>query len=179
MTRGRRPQPAVPLFLSACAFVLSGCMQNYDEPARFTALEVSRIAPPPGAPADSCWAQDVTPAVIETVTAQVIVSPAQYDETGQIIRPASYATETRQEIVEPRREIIFETVCATEMTPQFIASLQRALQARAIYLHEITGTFDPQTDAALRLYQRTQGRETGLLTIETAREFGLAPAVWN
>ncbi|MGX9357302.1 peptidoglycan-binding domain-containing protein [Roseobacteraceae bacterium S113] len=183
MTHRRRhilaAAPRMGAMAMSCALVLSGCMTQYDEQPRFTALEAARIPAPAGAPAGSCWAQDVTPAVIETVTAQVMVSPPAYAADGSVVAPASYATETRQQIVKEREIFEFETVCPAEITPQFIASLQRALQARAIYFHEITGQFDPATDAALRYYQFNQGRNTGILTIETAREFGLAPAIWR
>lgn len=141
--------------------------------AHFPALEAARIPPPPEAEKGTCWARDTTPAVIETVTAQIIEQPAILNEGGSVRSPAIYATETRQEIVEPRREHVFETLCAGRITPGFIASLQRALQARGLYDGPITGLITPDTEAALRNYQRAQGVETGLLTIRTARELGL------
>lgn len=175
-----RHTPAARALLSGALFVLlAGCMQDYEETPKFTALETARIDPPAGARDGSCWARDVTPAVIETQTERVQVAPRSYSLDGKTEFPAQYETRLYPEIVEPRRVFEFETVCAEDITPEFIASLQRALQVRGLYFHEATGVFDEPTDAALRAFQRSQGVETGLLTIETARAFGLAPAVFD
>lgn len=141
--------------------------------AHFSALEAARVPAPPDAPKGTCWARDASPAVIETVTEQVIEQPAVLNADGSVQSPAIYATETRQEIVEPRREHVFETLCAGRITPGFIASLQRALQARGLYDGPISGVITPLTETALRRYQRAQEVETGLLTMRTARELGL------
>lgn len=140
----------------------------------FTALEAARIPAPADAPEGTCWARDVTPAVIETQTAQVIVQPAILNDDGSLLAPAIYATETEQQIVQPRQEYVFETLCAHDITPEFISSLQRALQARGRYAGAITGEINPETELALRDFQRSQGLETRLLTMETARQLGLA-----
>lgn len=166
---------AAPLGVALC-LALTACAPLPETPTRFafTALERARVAPPPGARPGSCWARDVTPAVIETRTAQVLEQPAILNPDGSLLAPAIYATEIRQEIVEPRREYVFETLCAEEITPEFVASLQRALKVRGRYDGAISGEINPATEAALRLYQRSQGVETALLTIETARDLGLA-----
>ena len=169
---------AGPLCFTAALAVLSACSSAPpSEPASrlaFTALEAARVPAPEGAPEGSCWARDVTPAVIETKTAQLIEQPAILNPDGSLLAPAIYATETEQMIVEPRREYVFETLCAEEITPEFIASLQRALQVRGLYDGVITGVIDSATEDALQSFQRTQGLETRLLTIETARQLGLA-----
>lgn len=173
----RHSLAAVPLWV-ACSFLLSACMQNYEEPARFTALETARIPAPAGARPGSCWAREVTPAVIESVAEREQIAPRSYSADGTTEFPAQYVTRYRSEIVEPRKAFEFETVCGGDLNPQFIASLQRALQARGYYLHAITGTLDTQTDAAIRAYQRDQENPAGLLSIQTARDFGLAPAMF-
>lgn len=146
-----------------------------DVPTRayFPALEAARVPPPDTAPKDTCWARDATPAVIETVTDQVIEQPAILNDDGSLLAPAIYATETRQEIVVPRREYVFETICADQITPELISSLQRALAARGLYDGPISGQINRRTETALRSYQKPQEVETGLLTIQTARELGL------
>lgn len=164
--------------LTVALTVVAACTQAPPERAAtrfaFTALEAARIPAPADAPEGTCWARDVTPAVIETQIAQVIVQPAILNDDGSLLAPAIYATETEQQIVQPRREYVFETLCAPDITPEFISSLQRALQARGRYAGAITGAINPETEQALRDFQRGQGLETRLLTMETARQLGLA-----
>ncbi|TNF20359.1 MAG: peptidoglycan-binding protein [Rhodobacteraceae bacterium] len=178
MTQTPATRRAGAVCLTAVLAVLAACTHSPPEaPATrfaFTALEAARIPAPADAPAGTCWARDVTPAVVETQTAQVIVQPAILNSDGSLLAPAIYATETEQQIVEPRREYVFETLCAPEITPEFIASLQRALQARGRYGGAITGTITPETELAIRDFQRGQGLETRLLTMQTARQLGLA-----
>lgn len=128
---------------------------------------------PPGAPPGSCWHRNTSPAVIQTVTDQVLVTPAVTDATGQITQPAVFRTVTRQEIVEPRRDTWIETPCPAQMTPEFIASLQRALAARGHYRGAITGHIDLPTRLAIRRYQKETGQDSSTLSLETARRLGL------
>lgn len=177
MTPQTAPSPARAMLCAAGLALLGACMQPSPEDtptrAHFPALEAARVPPPDDAPKDSCWARDATPAVIETVTDQVIEQPAILNADGSLLAPAIYATETRQEIVVPRREYVFETVCAARITPDFISSLQRALQARGLYDGPISGVINRATQAALRGFQTDQNVETSLLTIRTARALGL------
>ena len=128
---------------------------------------------PDGAPPGSCWGRTVSPAVIETVTEQVQVSPAQYNPDGTVARPPTYRSEARQMIVTPRVDSWFETPCAEALTPDFIASLQRALAVRRYYEGPITGAMDKDTQAAIRDFQRTTGPDSGVLTLASARQLGL------
>ncbi len=152
--------------LVGCDSALSGV----DEPDVVQRLETA----PPGAKPGSCWGKSVRPAVIETVTRQVLLHPAEIQANGEVLRPAIYKTETRQEIVQERVETWFETPCATDLTPDFIASVQRALKARGFYRGPITATMDPRTRAAVRAYQAPQGLESGILSLAAARKLGLA-----
>lgn len=61
-------------------------------------------------PDGRCFATDITPAVIETVTAQVLDRPAIIASDGTVTSPAAYRTVTRQEITRERSEISFETL---------------------------------------------------------------------
>ncbi len=128
---------------------------------------------PPGAPPGTCWHRNTSPAVIETVTDQVLIQPAQVNEAGQITRPAVFRTVTRQEIVQPRRDAWVETPCPDQLTSGFIASLQRALAARGFYQGAITGRMDRATRIAVRRYQKDSGLDSSTLSLATARQLGL------
>ncbi|MEL6647893.1 MAG: peptidoglycan-binding domain-containing protein [Pseudomonadota bacterium] len=144
------------------AFVLSACAPNVFElvPEEVTTRNVA----PPGAAPGTCWGRDATPAVIETVTEQVILEEAE--------NPV-YQTETSQQIITPREDTWFETPCDDVMTPEFTSSVQRALQARGHYRGPITGRMDGRTQAAIRAYQKPQGLDSGLLSLAAARQMGL------
>ena len=114
--------------------------------------QMSLIAPP-GAQPGTCWGKHVSPAVIETVTHQVLMQPAEVHADGSIGQPPIYKTETLQEIVTPRRETWFETPCEADLTPEFIASVQRALTARGFLSGPVNGEMDARTRAAVRRYQ--------------------------
>lgn len=128
---------------------------------------------PDGAPEGSCWGKYVSPAVIETQTRQVLVTPAELDENGGVLKPAGYTTETRQEIVQEREETWFERPCEDVLTPEFIETLQRALAARGLYSGPVTGRMDRKTISAVRRYQKPLGLDTGILSLEAARKLGL------
>lgn len=129
--------------------------------------------PPPGAAPGTCWAQDTSPAVVETVTEQILVSPAELADDGTVTRPASYRTETAQKIVQERRVTRFQVPCRTQLTPEFNASVQRALKARGLYRGPINGQLDRGTRAAIRRFQKPQGFDSDILSIAGARQLGL------
>lgn len=131
---------------------------------------------PPKGPEGACWASDVTPMVIETVTEQVMVSDAKRAKDGSLLSPAVFRSETRQKIVQDREEIWFRAPCPQEMTVEFIASLQRALKARGLYILPLTGEMDLPTRAALRRFQSERGLESDRLSLTAARELGLVTA---
>lgn len=121
-----------------------------------------------------CFGTDVTPALIETVTEQVMVQPAQVNSDGSVTSPAMFRTVTRQAILRERREVQFETICPEAMTPEFIASVQRALLTRGYYVGQITGAMDNRTLRSVQDYQRQNGgHDSPLLDIRTARALGL------
>tara|TARA_R110000796_G_scaffold45616_29_gene110393 strand:+ start:184 stop:684 length:501 start_codon:yes stop_codon:yes gene_type:complete len=155
--------------------VLSSCAQPHqplqdDEPGVREATNQG----PAGAQPGTCWGRTISPAVIETVTEQLQIKPAQISATGEIQTLPVYKTETRQEIVKPRQDNWFETPCPHQLTPDFISTLQRALEARDAYDGDITGTLDDPTRRAMRLYQMSQGGpDSPVLSLETARSLGL------
>ncbi len=160
---------------------LAGCSPGGSglDPAATPQVARQVQAAPPGAEPGTCWGKHAAPAIIETVTHQTLVQPARTAEDGTVLQPATYRTETRQEIVRPRKDTWFETPCSSIQTPEFIATLQRALAARGFYRGTPTGRMDVATRAAIRRYQGTQGLDSPVLSLATARALGLvevAPA---
>lgn len=158
---------------------LNACDGQITEVPYFTALnepEIVRaedIEAPPNARPGSCWGRDVTPAVVETITEQIIVQPAELLNDGTVVSPAIYRTETQQRIVKERRKTWFETPCTEVWTEDFTSTLQRALQARGIFYGTISGVNDSQTRAGVRRYQKAGGLDSTILSMESARRLGL------
>ncbi|MEL6609603.1 MAG: peptidoglycan-binding domain-containing protein, partial [Pseudomonadota bacterium] len=132
-----------------------------------------RMEGPPNATPGTCWGRDTTPATIETVTEQIMLQPAEIASDGTVRQPAVYKTETRQAIVRERTDIWFETPCAADLTPAFVASVQRALKVRRLYRGAITGELDARTRRAIRAYQAPQGLDSAILSLAAARQMGL------
>jgi len=128
---------------------------------------------PPGAEPGTCWGKVVSPAIVETVTDQIILQPAEVRADGTVAEPAIYKTETRQAIIQERKVTWFETPCAADMTPDFVSSVQRALKVRGVYRGGITGQMDARTRAAVRKYQSAEGLDSGILSLAAARRLGL------
>lgn len=122
----------------------------------------------------TCFARATTPAVIETLTEQVMVQPPLVRSDGTVQSPAAFRTVTRQHILQERREVEFETPCDSVQTPEFMASVQRALLARGYYSGAITGALDAPTGQAISRFQADQGDVvTPTLTLRSARTLGL------
>lgn len=123
--------------------------------------------PPSTVPGD-CWTHTTLPAVIETVT--------EHSETA----PGVFQSVTDQKIVRNRRKVWFRSPCPAQMTPDFIASLQRALKARGLYSAPLTGAMDALTLRAVRRYQAALGLDSDKLSLGAARELGLATySLWD
>lgn len=132
---------------------------------------------PDNAPPGTCWDKSVTPAIIETTTERVLVSPADMSAEGTIRAPAQYRNEDRQRIVKPREANWYEVVCPDAFTPEFTASLQRALTVRGHFDGAVTGTLNGATRDAIARYQTEQNLPGFQLTSEAARRLGLVVAV--
>ncbi len=128
---------------------------------------------PPGARPGTCWGRNVSPAIVETVTEQILLQPAEVLADGTVVAQAIYKTETRQAIVKQRIETWFETPCEQALTLEFVSSLQRALQVRGHYRGTITGDMDARTRAAIRRFQKPQGLDSSILSLEAGRILGL------
>jgi hypothetical protein len=120
--------------------------------------------------AEMAHATDVgaTRARVETASLSLPASPnracwARYSTSG--IAPASGVIE----------ETAFRVPCPETVNSVFVASLQRALQARNYYAGPITGQPDSATRDAVRAFQRANGFDSPILTLETAQRLGLSP----
>ncbi|MBK1636033.1 peptidoglycan-binding domain-containing protein [Rhodovulum adriaticum] len=128
---------------------------------------------PPGAPPGTCWGREISPAVVETVTEQVLLQPPEIGSDGEIRRPAVYKTETQQRILRERREQWFQAPCPDTVTPEFVAALQRALKVRGLHRGLVTGRMDGPTRAAIRRFQQAEGLDSATLSLAAARKLGL------
>lgn len=154
---------AACLLLAACETGVTPQTQPFDS---------TRLAPP-GAPPGTCWENLPTPAVVETVSEQVLVRPAKINPDGTIAKLPVYRSEDRQKIVTPRQDRWFETPCPPSFTVEFVSSLQRALAARGHYAGPVNGLMDVPTRNAVRRLQAAEGLDSDRLSIKTARMLGL------
>lgn len=161
-----------PLPIALTALCLAACQGSLPGPVEPEVVR-SHTDAPPGAEPGSCWGKEETPAVVETVTEQIMLQPAEILDDGTVVQPAIYKTERRQAIVQERKATWFETPCDAALTPAFVASVQRALKARGHYRGPITGEMDRRTRAAVRAYQKPQGLDSGILSLAAARQMGL------
>ncbi|MGH1354382.1 MAG: peptidoglycan-binding domain-containing protein [Thalassovita sp.] len=165
----------VPAFSVLAMVTMAACNAALPLPDMSPEPQVTRTIEqaPPGAAPGTCWGKHTTPAVIETVTQQIMLQPAQVTTDGHVIQPAIYKTETQQRIIRERKETWFQTPCPDLQSPDFIASVQRALSARGLYKGPVTGQMDGPTRAAIRKYQKPQGLDSGILSTAAARKLGL------
>ena len=162
---GLIPALAAALALSACAENAVVTSSNIDP--------VSLAVAPPGAAPGTCWGKTVSPAVVETVSHKILLQPAQISSDGRVQAAPIYKSEDIQHVIQPRRENWFQVPCTAQMTPEFVASVQRALQARDHYQGPITGAMDTRTRSAVRRYQQSEGFDSNILTLAAARKLGL------
>ena len=166
------PPKAPRLFVALLgAALLAAC--NQGQTVTESGVIVGNGLAPPGAPAGSCWGKIPTPAVIETITEQILVTPAETNPDGSIATLPKYRSETRQEIVTPRTDRWFEIPCPPAFTVEFVSTLQRALQVRGLYNGPITGNLDRDTRAAVLAVQSAEGLHSDVLSIDTARALGI------
>jgi hypothetical protein len=159
------------------ALVLAGCNgTQVTAPARADlAMELVRLDTPgpPKSRHGECWAAATTPAVIETVTEQIVVAEEVRDDSGRVTTPAAFQTKTHQRMVQMREEVWFHVPCPAEVTVNFVASVQRAMKARGLFPHPVTGMMDPETAEAIRRYQADRGLDSPILSLAAAKELGL------
>lgn len=164
----------------ALALALAACQPAVAPPAPAGDLGASLVPrrgdTPPAPRPGTCWTPETTPALFETVTRQVLASPERRAPDGTLLAPASFRTETRQRLLRDRAPVWVDTPCPETLTPEAIATLQRALKARGLYLRPITGTLDAPTRAAIRAWQRPRGLDSDILSTAAARALGVLAA---
>ncbi len=163
--------PAACLWLIACAAPIA---VQAPTPGDFSAdlIHLNQPGPPPGPPG-TCWASDITPAVFETITEQTQITPEVRDATGTVTAPASYRSVSRLKMLRDHAEVWFKAPCPAAITPDFIATLQRALKARGFYLLPLTGALDEATLEAIRRYQAAHGLDSPVLSLAATRDLGI------
>ncbi len=164
--------------VAVCAVAVAACrpagMPQVPQRADLSAELVRLDRPgPPERPEGSCWEVDMTPAVIETVTEQVVVAPETRGPDGALLTAATYRTDTRTRILREREEVWFRAPCPADYTVEFVTTLQRALKARGFYLLPLTGAMDAGTRDAVRRYQAERGLDSARLALAAAQELGL------
>jgi hypothetical protein len=170
----RVPLLSVALTLAACTASAPGPGTN----DLSTALVARDSNTPPAQPPGACWAETATPAVFETMTEQVRDRPERRAPDGTMIAAATFRTETRQALVADRQDFWFQRPCDDVLTPDLIATLQRALKARGVYAAPVTGVLDAETKRAIRAWQRPRGIDSDVLALVTAQTLGLLPGVF-
>jgi hypothetical protein len=165
--------------LGACVPEIPDLRDPFNDPITPFAVEttIHRGEGPPDADPNACYGLHTRPAVIETVTEQVMVTPPELAPDGTVARSGVFQTETRQRIVEERQQIWFETPCQLDRDPEFIAALQRALQARGLYRGPINGEMTRRTLRAVQAFQAPQGLDSPVLSLAAARQLGLS--LWD
>lgn len=153
----------IALCVSAC-----GAPTVSNTPSAIVTVEQGTVGPENAKPG-ACYRKSTTPALIETISEQVLLPTA----SGEQPIPAIYQTQTRQIIVRERQETWVEVICKSTETPQFVATLQRALKARGHYRGPVSGEMDGRTKNAVLDYQTTRGLPSNLLSVGSARELGL------
>ncbi|MGR3662067.1 MAG: peptidoglycan-binding domain-containing protein [Paracoccaceae bacterium] len=126
-----------------------------------------------GAASGPCFATDIAPALIETETILVLETPEILNENGDVTTPAVYRSEVNPRIVRKREALRFEIPCEVDTSPEFVATLQRALKARGHFSGPVTGVTDDRTKRGIRSYQTADGLNSNILSLAAAQELGL------
>lgn len=134
-------------------------------------------APPAGAP--GCYHSiEMRPMKFGTVKRAVEVRAAVVDPaSGKVLEPALYEERDFSAVVDAGESLSFETLCPRDLTPDFVATVQRALKARGLYRGAVSGVMDGATRTALRAYQKPRGLDADTLSRRAAMEMGLV--IWK
>jgi len=161
-----RIRPTALAFVLA-AFALSACQSGAPEMVQRGDTTHPQLAQ------TGCWTTDMIPAPGEMVVDEVVLTPARTDERGRVVEPAVTAWRERMADTGVSEERLFAVPCPEQMDTEFVAALQRALLVRGLYAGEVTGVMDSPTRAAIWAWQRPQGLDSDVLSLDGARQLGL------
>lgn len=151
---------------------LAACQNGTGAPAgRAATTEPAALTRAAGA----CWASDHIPALERMVFDERILREAQRDSAGRITAEAVVERTPRVLVERAAEDRLFAVPCPNVMTQELIAALQRALMVRGHLTGNATGVMDDATRAAVRDFQRPQGLDSAILSLEAAWQLGLVP----
>ncbi len=88
---------------------------------------------------------------------------------------ARYSANAGQKRNGTLEEVAFRVPCPEQVSAEFLSTLQRALAARGYFEGSVTGRADAATRTAVQAFQRDNGFNSPILTLETAQRLGLLP----
>ncbi len=166
----------IPSLAPAFAVLLTGCqpgtLPDVTRLIEPSVIEASDMTPPSSEPG-VCWGHEPGPQVTEIVSQTVMVEEAKYDANGKEISPAIFRKVAAPKVINDGNGRWFERVCDAQATPDLVMTLQRALAARGHYRGADSGVLDAPTRRAVRMYQREQGLDSGILSLSAAQQLGL------
>lgn len=160
---------SLAVFAAGCAPLPGPDVTKLISTTEITSVDMKPPANMPGV----CWGHIPGPQITEIVSDIVLATPAVTDEFGRETSPAIYRKVTRPQTFNEGDGRWFTRTCDTTMTPEFIMTLQRALQARGHYRGAITGEMDARTRRAIQTYQTPQGLDSAILSQSAAQQLGL------
>ncbi|KPQ06557.1 MAG: putative peptidoglycan-binding domain-containing protein [Rhodobacteraceae bacterium HLUCCA12] len=165
-------RPYAALILLA-ALALGACQSGQPGAQDMAQRADTRPATLANAGGDGCWATDDIPAPSETIMEEVIITPARTDAQGQVVEPAEVAWRERTVETGETEERLFAVPCPEQMDADFIKALQRALAVRGLFDGSVNGEMDSATQDAVRAFQRPQGLNSAILSLDAAQQLGL------
>jgi hypothetical protein len=110
------------------------------------------------------------PAEYKMVKVQKVTSPARVEKK---VIPAEYGTVTRQVAAGKSHMEWRRILCATNVTPDVIASVQTALNTRNFNVGTVDGVYGKSTQQAVASFQAANNLPQGGLTYETLAALGV------
>lgn len=110
------------------------------------------------------------PAEYSTITKKVEVTPTT---VKKIEVPATYKTVTRTVEDAPARTVWTSVLCDINTTPDVVRRLQNALKSKGHYGGPIDGIIGAQTRRGVASYQASNGVDSDILTLDSAKKLGL------
>lgn len=157
------------VFVAGCAPLPGPDVTKLITTSEITSVDMKPPANMPGV----CWGHIPGQQITEIVSDIVLATPAIVDASGRETSPAIYRKVTRPQTFNEGDGRWFTRTCDTALTPDFVMTLQRALQARGLYRGEATGVMDARTRRGVKGYQTPQGLDSSVLSQVAAQQLGL------